>query len=195
MIEKLFNHPHLLHQTPDSETDVANEAIAGQIDNGGTIVLSQEGRHIASIARASRSCASSSKNWRRWRWSDQAAQKEARPRLGAEKRKVSKAILQSVREIQSRFNRGYGLGIEPVGSVKQPDRLALVAQDLNQLFVAGIGVPDDHAVKKGRVFPRIATTPRYEGIVMLKRHFYRYLHSETLVLLSTMRNKRETKTI
>jgi hypothetical protein len=46
MIEKLFNHPHLLHQTPDSETDVANEAIAGQIDNGGTIVLSQEGRHI-----------------------------------------------------------------------------------------------------------------------------------------------------
>jgi hypothetical protein len=63
------------------------------------------------------------------------------------------------------------------------------------LFVAGIGVPDDHAVKKGRVFPRIATTPRYEGIVMLKRHFYRYLHSETLVLLSTMRNKRETKTI
>jgi hypothetical protein len=70
MIEKLFNHPHLLHQTPDSETDVANEAIAGQIDNGGTIVLSQEGRHIASIARACRSCASSSKNWRRWRWSD-----------------------------------------------------------------------------------------------------------------------------
>jgi hypothetical protein len=30
---------------------------------------------------------------------------------------------------------------------------------------------------------------------MLKRHFYCYLHSGTLVLLSTMRNKRETKTI
>jgi hypothetical protein len=52
MIEKLFNHPHLLHQTPDSETDVANKAIAGQIDNGGTIVLSQEGRHIC-VNRAS----------------------------------------------------------------------------------------------------------------------------------------------
>ena len=108
---------------------------------------------------------------------------------------MSKANLRFVRKIQSRFNRGYGLGIEPVGGVKQPNRLALVAQDLNQLFFTGIGVPDDHAVKKGRVFPRIATALRYEGIVMLKRHFYRYLHPGTLVLLSSMRNKPETKTI
>jgi hypothetical protein len=47
MIEKLFNHPHILHQTaiPDS-CDIPNSPIAGHIDNGGSIVLSQEGRDI-----------------------------------------------------------------------------------------------------------------------------------------------------
>jgi hypothetical protein len=52
MIVKLFNHPHILHQTPDSDTDMANSDIAGHIDNGGTIFLEQEGRSIC-INRAS----------------------------------------------------------------------------------------------------------------------------------------------
>ena len=52
MIAKLFNHPHVLYQTPDSDGEIANEAIAGHIDNGGAIILEQEGRHIC-INRAS----------------------------------------------------------------------------------------------------------------------------------------------
>jgi hypothetical protein len=44
MIEKLFNHPYVLYQTTDVE--LPNPAIAGYIDNGDAIVLSQEGRYI-----------------------------------------------------------------------------------------------------------------------------------------------------
>jgi hypothetical protein len=46
MIEKLFNNPHLLHQTADSDSDLPEAPIAGCIDANGTMVLSQEGRHI-----------------------------------------------------------------------------------------------------------------------------------------------------
>ena len=52
MIVKLFNHAHILHQMPDSDMHVANEAIAGHIDNGGTICLEPEGHSIC-INRAS----------------------------------------------------------------------------------------------------------------------------------------------
>lgn len=45
MIEKLFNHPHLLHQTAAND-HIPNPPIAGYIDNGGTMVISQEGRDI-----------------------------------------------------------------------------------------------------------------------------------------------------
>ena len=58
MIVKLFNHAHILHQMPDSDMHVANEAIAGHVDNGGTICLEPKGHLSASIARACRSCAS-----------------------------------------------------------------------------------------------------------------------------------------
>lgn len=46
MITKLFNHPHVLHQKPDAEFDIAEQAIGASIDGGGIIVLEQEGRHI-----------------------------------------------------------------------------------------------------------------------------------------------------
>jgi hypothetical protein len=53
MIVKLFNHPHILHQTADGgDYEIANSDIAGHIDNGGTICLEQEGRTIV-INRAS----------------------------------------------------------------------------------------------------------------------------------------------
>lgn len=41
MIKKIFNSPHVLWQTPDTEVDLPNEAIAGCVDSGGTIVLTQ----------------------------------------------------------------------------------------------------------------------------------------------------------
>ena len=52
IILKLFNRPHLLHQTADSEADMPNAPIAGYIDNGGKICLEQEGHSIC-INRAS----------------------------------------------------------------------------------------------------------------------------------------------
>ena len=52
MIEKLFHRPHLLHQTCGKNEGVPNFPIAGSLDGGGTIVLSQEGRHIC-VNRAS----------------------------------------------------------------------------------------------------------------------------------------------
>lgn len=42
MIQKLFNHPHLLHQT--SAESVPEPPIAAHIDSCGLILLSQEGR-------------------------------------------------------------------------------------------------------------------------------------------------------
>lgn len=49
MIEKLFNHPHLLHQTGEG---VLEMPIAAYIDGGGSIILSQEGREIVVNPRA-----------------------------------------------------------------------------------------------------------------------------------------------
>ena len=46
MIEQLYNHPHVLYQTADEDPGIAEPAIAGSVDNGGVIVLSQEGRDI-----------------------------------------------------------------------------------------------------------------------------------------------------
>jgi len=43
MITTLFNNPRVLYQTDE---DQPNEAIAASIDNGNSIVLEQEGRHI-----------------------------------------------------------------------------------------------------------------------------------------------------
>lgn len=45
-IEKLFNHAHLFHQTPDEDSALAETPIAASIDIGGTLVLSQEGRDL-----------------------------------------------------------------------------------------------------------------------------------------------------
>lgn len=46
MIEKLYNAPHLLHQAPDDDAEISESPIAVSIDAGGTLILSQEGRHI-----------------------------------------------------------------------------------------------------------------------------------------------------
>jgi hypothetical protein len=45
MIEKFFNHPHVLHQTFD-DGEIGNATISASIDNSDTLILSQEGRHI-----------------------------------------------------------------------------------------------------------------------------------------------------
>jgi hypothetical protein len=45
MIEKLFNHPHVLHQKTDGD-DLPEYPIAASIDSGGLICISQEGRNI-----------------------------------------------------------------------------------------------------------------------------------------------------
>lgn len=45
MITKLFNHPHVLFQ-PTDENGINEVAIGASVDNGGAIVLEQEGRHI-----------------------------------------------------------------------------------------------------------------------------------------------------
>lgn len=52
MIVKLFNHGHVLYQTPDHDGDIANEAIAAQLDNNATICLEQLDQSIV-INRAS----------------------------------------------------------------------------------------------------------------------------------------------
>lgn len=51
MITKLFNHPHVLFQ-PTDENGINEVAIGASVDNGGAIVLEQEGRHIV-VAPAS----------------------------------------------------------------------------------------------------------------------------------------------
>jgi hypothetical protein len=38
MIVKLFNHVHILHQTPEN-MGIANEVIAGHIDNDGKTLM------------------------------------------------------------------------------------------------------------------------------------------------------------
>lgn len=45
MLEKLFNHPYALHQTADGD-DIPNATILGYVDNGGCVIVSQEGRCI-----------------------------------------------------------------------------------------------------------------------------------------------------
>jgi hypothetical protein len=44
-IERLFNHAHLLHQETGNE-DLPNAPISASIDAGGSLILSQEERHI-----------------------------------------------------------------------------------------------------------------------------------------------------
>jgi hypothetical protein len=46
MIEKLFNNPHLLHQTADDDSSLPELPISGSVDSADIIVLSQEGRSI-----------------------------------------------------------------------------------------------------------------------------------------------------
>lgn len=50
MIVKLFNHPHILHQTPDCEDDMPNTPIAGHIDDGGTSYSSRKAATSTSTA-------------------------------------------------------------------------------------------------------------------------------------------------
>lgn len=52
MITRLFNHAHVLFQTEDDETMVAEHAIGASLDANNIIVLEQEGRHLV-INRAS----------------------------------------------------------------------------------------------------------------------------------------------
>ncbi len=46
MIEKLFNHPHILHQTANSDMDMPNTPIAACIDASNLIILSQGPAYI-----------------------------------------------------------------------------------------------------------------------------------------------------
>lgn len=46
MITRLFNNPHVLHQTCDYEVSLPEPAIAAHTDASGLIILSQEGRDI-----------------------------------------------------------------------------------------------------------------------------------------------------
>jgi hypothetical protein len=52
MIDKLFNHPHVLYQTADDENDLPELPIGSSLDNFGMIILSQEGNSIV-VNRAS----------------------------------------------------------------------------------------------------------------------------------------------
>ena len=52
MIERLLNHPRLLHQTADEEDGIPEGPVAGSVDANGMIVLSQEGRDLV-LNRAS----------------------------------------------------------------------------------------------------------------------------------------------
>lgn len=45
MITKLFNHPHVLFQ-PTDEHGITEIAIGASVDDGGSILLEQEGRNI-----------------------------------------------------------------------------------------------------------------------------------------------------
>jgi hypothetical protein len=67
MIVKLFNHPHILQQTPEHRhMDVPSRPIAGHIDNGGTICPEQESLRIC-INRASvPELFELLENWRLW---------------------------------------------------------------------------------------------------------------------------------
>jgi hypothetical protein len=88
---------------------------------------------------------------------------------------MSAATLQFARIIDPGFESGDGFGIEPAGSVNQPNRFFLIAQDLDRLFFTAVRVSYDHAVNEYRVFPRLAITLLYEGIVMLRRYVDQYL--------------------
>lgn len=46
MITQLFNNPHVLYQTADSDFEVSESAIGASVDGGGIIVLEQDGSHI-----------------------------------------------------------------------------------------------------------------------------------------------------
>lgn len=46
MITKLFNHPHLLHQSCSDDYGMPEPDISACIDAGGLIILGQSGREI-----------------------------------------------------------------------------------------------------------------------------------------------------
>jgi len=46
VIQKLFNHPHVLYQTYENGIEIPEPAIAGCVDAGGFIVITQEDRDI-----------------------------------------------------------------------------------------------------------------------------------------------------
>ena len=47
-----FKHGRVLWQTPDREDELPEAAIAGGVDNGGLIVLRQEGRELVVTRRS-----------------------------------------------------------------------------------------------------------------------------------------------
>lgn len=46
MIVKPFNNPRVLYQTADDDLGIAEPAITASVDNGGLIILNQEGRDL-----------------------------------------------------------------------------------------------------------------------------------------------------
>lgn len=52
MIEQLFEHARILHQTPDDDLSIQEMPVAACLDSTGIVCISQEGRHIV-LNRAS----------------------------------------------------------------------------------------------------------------------------------------------
>jgi hypothetical protein len=52
MIEQLFEHARILHQTPDDDLSIQEMPFAACLDSTGIVCISQEGRHIV-LNRAS----------------------------------------------------------------------------------------------------------------------------------------------
>jgi hypothetical protein len=101
MIEKLFQHQHILHQTADSDMDVPDAPIAGGIDNANMIILSQEGRYLCVNRASVPELCKLLKLLRLLRRSDDQAQKKTRPvcepvdEPGAEEGEVSLRLARS----------------------------------------------------------------------------------------------------
>ena len=101
MIEKLFQHQHILHQTAGSDMDVPDAPIAGGIDNANMIILSQEGRYLCINRAGVPELCKLLKLLRLLRRSDDQAQKKTRPvcepvdEPGAEEGEVSLKLARS----------------------------------------------------------------------------------------------------
>jgi len=94
---------------------------------------------------------------------------------GSDRRK-----LRFARKLDPIFDGRDGLGIEQAGGVKQPHRLIPVTQDRDELLFTALLVPDDHAVRKDRIFPRRHIALGDETVVVLKRHVDQYLQRRKL---------------